>query len=230
MVADALGYLTLAAGEDYRNELVIKRSRFITVLRRIEHPDQAKELQSELRKEFYDARHHCLAVVFGPEQGVQRSNDDGEPSGTAGTPMLEALSKFSVQSSLTNDVQMRMSDACAIVVRYFGGVLLGAGGLVRAYSESVSQALQGAPLTRREKLALFTVRLPHSEAARVENELRTAGMTMTENSYEPQYTVLGLALPSNTTSISSAKALLAHLSQGTAELVSVGSNWVDVPL
>src|SRR6185312_3398796 len=86
-------YTTLAAGPDFRHELTIKRSRFITVLRRVDAEAPARELVAELRREFYDARHHCSAFVIGPSRAVQRSNDDGEPSGTAGIPMLEALLK-----------------------------------------------------------------------------------------------------------------------------------------
>lgn len=218
-------YLTLTPGGNFRHELVIKRSRFITVLSRIHNEDQAKNLQAELRKEFYDARHHCFAMILGPGQDVLRSNDDGEPSGTAGVPMLEVLRKFSVPGQ-----SLHISDCCAIVVRYFGGVLLGAGGLVRAYSESVSQALQAAPLVRREKLSLFTLSLPHAEAARAENELRAAGITMTGNSYESQNTVLGLAFKAVQESIDDGAKLVAHISAGQASLTFAGNEWVDTAL
>lgn len=86
-------YTTLAAGPDFRHEISIKRSRFITVLRRVGDEPSARELLAGLRREFYDARHHCSAFVIGADRAVQRSNDDGEPSGTAGTPMLDALLK-----------------------------------------------------------------------------------------------------------------------------------------
>uniref|UniRef100_UPI0039EEFE92 IMPACT family protein n=1 Tax=Sinomonas sp. G460-2 TaxID=3393464 RepID=UPI0039EEFE92 len=127
----ALRYSTIDG--EHRHELEIKRSRFITVLRRAETEDEARALVAELRREFHDARHHCSAFVLGPDRTAQRSNDDGEPSGTAGIPMLEALLK-----GATLDGAADLSDVAAVVVRYFGGILLGAGGLVRAYSESVS--------------------------------------------------------------------------------------------
>ncbi|MDF2048916.1 YigZ family protein, partial [Arthrobacter sp. Cr_A7] len=117
-------YTTLAAGPDVRHELEIKRSRFITVLRRAGTEDDARDLVASLRREFHDARHHCSAFIIGPDRDVQRSSDDGEPSGTAGIPMLEALAKRETMPGVAD-----LSDVSAVVVRYFGGVLLGAGGL-----------------------------------------------------------------------------------------------------
>src|SRR6185312_8951807 len=113
-------YTALAPGPDFRHELTIKRSRFITVLRRVEEESGARELVAELRKEFYDARHHCSAFVIGPDRGVQRSNDDGEPSGTAGIPMLDALLKRETRPNApTAAGGADLSDVCAVVVRYF---------------------------------------------------------------------------------------------------------------
>ena len=126
----ASAYTTLAAGGGFRHEIEIKRSRFITILRRAATEEDARALVSELRREFHDARHHCSAFVLGPDRDIQRSSDDGEPSGTAGIPMLEALLRRETVPGVTD-----LSDVSAVVVRYFGGILLGAGGLVRAYSE-----------------------------------------------------------------------------------------------
>jgi uncharacterized YigZ family protein len=218
-------YTTLAAGPDFRHELIIKRSRFITVLRRVEDESQARALVSGLRREFYDARHHCSAFVIGPDRSIQRSNDDGEPSGTAGTPMLEALLKRETRPG--SEPVADLSDVCAVVVRYFGGILLGAGGLVRAYSESVSSSLQLAPMVRRDRLKLFTVAVPHADAGRLENELRSAGYAMTGNSYEAQDTLVGLALSDDAGVIKAAMERLASLTAGRGALVPVGSNWVD---
>ena len=142
----ATAYTTLAPGDDFRHELEIKRSRFITVLRRAPDEDAARALVSELRKEFHDARHHCSAFVLGPDRSIQRSNDDGEPSGTAGIPMLEALIRRETQPGVSD-----LSDVSAVVVRYFGGILLGAGGLVRAYSESVSAAWWATAISQIRK-------------------------------------------------------------------------------
>lgn len=220
----ATTYTTIAAGADFRNELEIRRSRFITVLRRAPDEETARSLVSVLRREFYDARHHCSAFVIGPDRMIQRSSDDGEPSGTAGVPMLEALVKRETSPKVTN-----LSDVSVVVVRYFGGILLGAGGLVRAYSESVSAALDLAPLVQRRRLRLCSIDVPHAEAGRLENELRGAGYVMAETGYEARHTVLRVALPDDAGAISEAHARLASLTAGTLELLPQGTEWVDVP-
>ena len=218
-------FTTLAAGQDFRHELEIKRSRFITVLRRTDSEEAARALVADLRREFHDARHHCSAFVLGPDRSVQRSSDDGEPSGTAGIPMLEALIRRETASGVTD-----LSDVSAVVVRYFGGILLGAGGLVRAYSESVSAALELAPLVQRRRLRLCAVRVPHAAAGRLENDLRAAGYAMAETGYEPQSTVLRLALPDSPGPLAEAAERLAAMTSGSAALEPEGTDWVDVPL
>lgn len=220
----ATAYTTLAPGGDFRHELEIRRSRFITVLRRAPDEDSARALVSELRKEFHDARHHCSAFVLGPDRSIQRSNDDGEPSGTAGIPMIEALIRRETQPGATD-----LSDVSAVVVRYFGGILLGAGGLVRAYSESVSAALDAAPLVQRRRLRICDIAVAHHAAGRLENELRSTGYVMGETSYEPTETTLRLALPDNPASIDDAAERLAAMTGGTSVLQLRGTEWVDLP-
>jgi len=221
----ATTYTTLAAGPDIRHELEIRRSRFITVLRRSPDEETARSLVSDLRREFHDARHHCSAFVIGPDRMVQRSSDDGEPSGTAGIPMLEALIKRETAPQVTD-----LSDVSVVVVRYFGGILLGAGGLVRAYSESVSSALESAPLVNRRRLRLCAVEVPHAEAGRLENELRGAGYVMAETGYEARHTILRLALADNPAEITKAQGKLASLTAGSVELRPEGTEWIDMPL
>lgn len=114
------------------SELVIKKSRFLCRLVPVETERQAAEVLGAVRKEHYNARHNCFAMILGPARNFEKSSDDGEPQGTAGVPMLEVLRK----SGLTNIL--------AVVTRYFGGTLLGAGGLVRAYGGAVSAALRTA--------------------------------------------------------------------------------------
>ncbi|WP_261382453.1 YigZ family protein [Arthrobacter sp. UKPF54-2] len=221
----ATAYTTLAAGDGFRHELEIKRSRFITVLRRTGDEESARALLRSLRREFHEARHHCSAFVLGPDRSVQRSSDDGEPSGTAGLPMLEALLKRETVPGTAD-----LSDVTAVVVRYFGGILLGAGGLVRAYSESVSSALALAPLVRRQRLRLCDVPVPHAAAGRLENDLRAAGYVMAGARYDAQTTVLRLALPDEPSSLAQAADRLAALSAGNAALVPGETEWIDVAI
>jgi uncharacterized YigZ family protein len=220
----ATAYTTLAAGPDFRHELEIKRSRFITVIRRTGDEEGARALVAGLRKEFHDARHHCSAFVLGPDRDVQRSSDDGEPSGTAGIPMLEALLRRETAPGVTD-----LSDVTAVVVRYFGGILLGAGGLVRAYSDSVSSALDLAPLVRRRRLRICSVEVPHSAAGRLENDLRAAGYVMADTSYGASSTILRLALADQPDKLDRATARLASLTAGAAVLQPGGTEWIDVP-
>lgn len=221
----ATTYTTLAAGPDFRHELEVKRSRFVTVLRRVETEEDARELVAGLRREFHDARHHCSAFLLGPDRDVQRSSDDGEPSGTAGIPMLEALAKRETAPGVTD-----LSDVSAVVVRYFGGILLGAGGLVRAYSESVSSALTLAPMVRRSRLRICAAEVPHAAAGRLENDLRSAGFVMAETSYAAGHTVLRVAVPDEAAAIAAAAGRVQLLTAGSTALTMEGTEWVDVPL
>ena len=122
--------------EDITFEIEIKKSRFICHLKRIDNEDMAREYINQIKKEHYKANHNCSAYTLGENQEIQRSSDDGEPSGTAGIPMLEILKKRGIINTL------------AVVTRYFGGTKLGASGLIRAYSGSVNNALDTVQLVR----------------------------------------------------------------------------------
>lgn len=214
-------YTTIA--RDHRSELEIKRSRFITVLRRTETEDDARGLIAELRREFHDARHHCSAFVLGPGRDVQRSSDDGEPSGTAGIPMLEALTRRE-----TFDGAADLSDLTAVTVRYFGGILLGAGGLVRAYSDSVSAALSSAPLVRRSRMRLYAVPVSHAGAGRLENDLRNAGYTVRGTEYGAGGAVITVALPDVPGSTAEFREHLAALTAGGTVAELLATEWIDL--
>ena len=131
---DVTRYRTVARSAVAETE--VKRSRFLCRVERVESEEAARAVVDRARKEHWDARHHCSAFVLGPDGAVQRSSDDGEPSGTAGAPMLEVLRGREV------------SDVVAVVTRWFGGTLLGAGGLVRAYGDAVRAGLDAAGVRR----------------------------------------------------------------------------------
>ena len=118
--------------EPIRQEITIEKSRFICSLAKVATEEEAQEFIKKIKKEYWDATHNCSAYVIGENSKAERSSDDGEPSGIAGLPMLEVLRK----NSLYN--------VAAVVTRYFGGVKLGAGGLVRAYTGSVAEAVEAA--------------------------------------------------------------------------------------
>ncbi|MGB7594135.1 MAG: YigZ family protein [Erysipelotrichaceae bacterium] len=131
-----------------KTKLVVKKSEFIAILLRVENEDEVKEHIKAIRKEHPKARHVCHAVIVHGEQLVERSNDDGEPAGTAGLPILEVLRKRELENVL------------AVVVRYFGGVLLGSGGLIRAYSQSIAQCIDNAELSEVKEMLQSTIRFP----------------------------------------------------------------------
>lgn len=215
-----LSYTTIVG--QHRHELEVRRSRFITVLERVESQEQANNLLTALRREFPDARHHCSAVLIGSNREVQRANDDGEPSGTAGAPMLEALARRE-----TADGRADLSDVAAVVVRYFGGVLLGAGGLVRAYSESVSRCLHTVRFVRRERRRLFTVSAAPGTAGRLENDLRGAGLTVLGTTYEPSQVLITVAVADTPDELDAFRSRLAGMTAGAANATLLGSEWVD---
>lgn len=205
-------------GSHVEAEIDVKRSRFLCRLVRIETEDAAGAVIDVARKEHSAARHHCSAFVLGPEgtpDQVRRSNDDGEPSGTAGRPMLEALTGRG------------LVDCVAVVTRYFGGTLLGAGGLVRAYSEAVlstiDQAQSAGMLVQRQRRELFALALPHADAGRVEAELRQRGVLILGTDYG-QDALLNIA----DNDAERLAALVAQVTAGSSQLEARGHEWVDL--
>ncbi|MCW4460051.1 YigZ family protein [Microbacterium sp. MPKO10] len=142
------------------HEIVIKKSRFIAHVAPATSPDAADDVVARVKKQYWDARHNCTAMVTGLLGDQARSSDDGEPSGTAGVPMLEVLRR------------RELTDVVAVVTRYFGGVKLGAGGLIRAYSSATSEVLDRAVLVRRATLTQLTFDVAHADAGRIDNMLR----------------------------------------------------------
>lgn len=193
-----------------------KRSVFECWLRRADDEAAARSVVEEARGTHWDARHHCSAFVLGPDGATVRSNDDGEPAGTAGMPMLEVLT----HSGLT--------DVVAVVTRWFGGTLLGTGGLVRAYSDAVRAALDEATILTRQRVAEVDVRVGHHLAGRLEHDLRARGVAVPHVGYAERVT-LRVQVPAG--EADDLPGLLAGLTSGEAEVVagSEGEGWLDVP-
>lgn len=209
------GYLTLAGPAT--GELEIRRSRFLTFLLPVRSEAEARTAVAEVRGSHPQARHHCTAMVIGPGGSagprLQRSSDDGEPSGTAGAPMLEVLTTVGI------------SDVLAVVVRYFGGVLLGAGGLTRAYRAAVADTLATAPLVQRAERELVEVAVDYPVAHQLEIEAHRAGWTVSA-SYGAQVQ-LQIAVPAD--EVAEVTARVAQVSGGSARVRSGGTRWVDLP-
>ena len=204
-------YLTVARPGVYESE--IKRSRFRCALAPVGSQEAAEEFVRAVRKEHPGATHNCFAYVIGPDGRLHRASDDGEPGGTAGTPMLQVL--------LGREVR----DTVAVVTRYYGGVQLGAGGLARAYGGAVSAALDATGTVERRLLALLVVTADHQRAGRLENELRAAGHAVREVLYGAAVTFhLGVPEPD----VAAFRSWLADATSGTATCATEGSAYVDV--
>lgn len=152
-------YITIA--NEFRTEYIIEKSRFIATIAPVSTEEEAQAFIQRISKEFWDATHNCTAYAIGPRQEQQRSSDNGEPSGTAGKPMLEVLKK----TTITN--------VAVVVTRYFGGIKLGAGGLIRAYSHSVAKAVQEGPKLLIAPRQIVSLTIDYSYFGSVERQLQT---------------------------------------------------------
>lgn len=205
-------FLTISRGRDGVGEIEAKRSRFVGVVRRCDSEVAARELVAEARQTHHAARHHCSAWVIGADRRLQRASDDGEPGGTAGQPMLDVINGRD------------LSDVAIVVTRYFGGTLLGAGGLVRAYSETAAAALDGVETVRRRRLELVSFDVAHESVGRVESALRNQGFTIEGVAYADVATVTVA-----TSDVARLRASAAQLLGSTIELSAGGESWIDLP-
>jgi uncharacterized YigZ family protein len=153
------------------HELEIRRSRFVCALARVTTEPQAQEFIAGRRRTLHDASHHCTAYVLGEHGDITRGNDDGEPGGTAGRPMLEVLAR----RELTGTV--------AVVSRYFGGTKLGAGGLVRAYGRAVAETVDLVGIVERRPVVTVTVVSDHAHAGRLTRDLHASPYTLAGSRY-----------------------------------------------
>ena len=239
------GLITLTHGEQPEIDLEIRKSHFLARACRTDSMDEARSFIASVRSTYPDARHHCSALTLTdlsdghalatPPPPTERSNDDGEPSGTAGQPMLDVLRGTG------------LANTTVVVTRYFGGTLLGTGGLVRAYSEATAQALQAAARVTLTRLHLWDLRVPVAQAGRIEAELRSRDRTVSagptgadgasqdepvihveETIWGPTHAVLILATPFADPAL--LQEPLAALTRGEGIAEPAGSRLVEVPL
>ncbi|WP_367136630.1 MULTISPECIES: YigZ family protein [Streptomyces] len=194
------------------HEIEISKSRFICALAPAATEEEAQAFVARIRKEHPTARHHCFAYVLGADGSVQKASDDGEPGGTAGVPMLQML------------VRREVRYAVAVVTRYFGGVKLGAGGLIRAYGGVVGEALDVLGTVTRQRFRLASVTVDHQRAGRLENDLRATGRAVREVSYGADVRI-EVGLPE--ADVEGFRAWLADTTAGTARLELGGEAYGD---
>ncbi|HJH62965.1 MAG TPA: YigZ family protein [Firmicutes bacterium] len=194
-------------------ELVEKRSRFIGQIRPVTSEEEARAHIDQIKKKHYDARHNCWCYLL--KDGPVRYSDDGEPQGTAGQPMLGVFQKAGV------------TNVCCVVTRYFGGILLGAGGLVRAYTQAAKLALDAAGIAVVRRWMELEVECPYSFFERVKTEVMVQGGVLGEIDYAAQVTVR-LLLPEGKADPFGAR--MVELSAGACRAVELGERFRAVPI
>lgn len=233
-------HLAIAAGVDVVHELEVKRSRFLCVIRRAPDEAAARALLTELRSAHHAARHHCFAYVGGPDRQWQRSSDDGEPAGTAGMPMLQALLRpigaadptpnsraAGPSADRPSDAPGPLSDVTAVVVRYFGGTLLGTGGLTRAYAAAVTGALRQATFVRHQRRRLYRLTLDHDVAGRIVHELHATDATVRSDAYDANGVILVVSVAD---SPEAATRFRRWRHERRLDAEEAGTEWLDVPV
>ena len=193
-------------------EFVEKRSRFIGHVWRVESEEEAREHVEAMKKRYYDARHNCWCYII--RDGAVRYSDDGEPQGTAGQPMLNVFQREGVEN------------VCCVVTRYFGGILLGAGGLVRAYTQSAKDALDAAGISVVRRWVAMEVPCTYAMFERARLEVTAFGGVVENVDYGADV-VLSALLPEER-----AEEFAAHIldvSAGAIEVLEAGEQFKDVP-
>ncbi|MFF9045545.1 YigZ family protein [Streptomyces parvulus] len=203
-------YRTVARAGVHETE--INRSRFLCALAPAATEEEAQAFVAGVRKEHADASHNCWAYVIGADAAVQKASDDGEPGGTAGVPMLQML------------LRRDMRYVVAVVTRYYGGVKLGAGGLIRAYGGAVGEALDDLGTLTRRRYRLATVTVDHQRAGRLQNDLRAAGRAVRSVRYAEAVTI-EVGLPES--DVAGFRSWLADATAGTAVLELGGEAYAD---
>lgn len=165
-------YLTVK--EYGEHEITIQKSRFIAYVERVATEEAAQQFIDKIKKKHSDANHNCSAYMIGENDHIQKANDDGEPSGTAGVPMLEVLKKRGLK------------DTVVVVTRYFGGIKLGAGGLIRAYGTATSEGLNSTGIVERRLMQIFHTTMDYTWLGKVENEIRSSSFLLKEINYLDQ--------------------------------------------
>ncbi|WP_338470674.1 YigZ family protein [Niallia sp. XMNu-256] len=153
------------------HEIVIEKSRFIAHVARVETEEAAQEFIQTIKKAHWNATHNCSAYLIGENDHIQKANDDGEPSGTAGVPILEVLKK------------KHLKDTVVVVTRYFGGIKLGAGGLIRAYGKATSEGINATGIVERKLMKIMSTKIDYTWLGKVENELRSSVYEIKEIHY-----------------------------------------------
>lgn len=199
--------------EESSDEIEIKKSRFIGYAKPIETEEEALEFIEKIKKKHRDATHNVPAYVVGENNKVQRCNDDGEPSGTAGVPMLEVLKKENLRNVVV------------VVTRYFGGVKLGVGGLVRAYTKGAKAGLEAAKIIEKVKLYAVKYKIDYSLLGKVDYEIEKGEILLARKNYSE---VVEVVLLSKEDEIEDLNMLMAEWTQGQFDYEVLDENYYNI--
>ena len=158
------------------HEISIQKSRFIGYVKRVETEEEAQSFIQSIQKKHHDATHNCFAYMIGDNNQIQKANDDGEPSGTAGIPILEVIKR------------QNLKNTAVVVTRYFGGIKLGAGGLIRAYSQTTAEAIKATGVVKRELMQGIAIKVDYTFIGQLENELRNSEHIIDSIDYQEKVT------------------------------------------
>ena len=198
--------------EDAYGEIVEKKSRFISVIHHVENEDEAVNFIESIKKEHWDARHNCFAYVIGTDRPVERASDDGEPSRTAGVPILESIKL----SGLTN--------VCIVVTRYFGGILLGTGPLAKAYRDSSHDAIINAEIIRMRYLNSIILTLDYDSYGKIRYEAEKKSIKITDTRFEDKIYVKMAVTHDELKHMST---YLNDVSHGSGTISEEGEIWIS---
>lgn len=206
-------YVTVSGYGDA--EIEIQKSRFISYVKRVETEEAATAFIEEIKKKHWNATHNCSAYVVGENDQYQKADDDGEPSGTAGKPILEIIKKN------------QLKDTVIVVTRYFGGIKLGAGGLIRAYGKSASAGLKAVGTTERQNHTCIEVTIDYTFIGMLENQLRMQGYRIEDKQFTDRITLIVLEKVGQEEIL---EKKIADWTAGQAILNRGGQMYVDTPI
>ena len=204
-----------SVAKEFRHEYIVDKSRFITTIYPCTTEEEAQAFIGRINKEFWDATHNCTAYALGPKQEQQRSSDNGEPSGTAGKPMLEVLKKTGV------------TNVAVVVTRYFGGIKLGAGGLIRAYAGSVALAVKEIGIIEIKEQAGIQIHMTYAQYQEYGNFLKEHNLIELETNFTDQVDTMIFIDKEKKDGI---KADLIEFFNGKVTLTDKGLREVEVPV
>lgn len=164
------------------DEIIEKKSRFIGYVRHVETEEEANAFILEIKKKHYDARHNCYAYVLGEQQSVLRFSDDGEPGGTAGKPILEVITNA------------QLCDVCIVVTRYFGGTLLGTGGLVRAYTDAAKACIAATEIAEKQLVVPVKLSTNYNDLGKLQYILGSENVNVLHSDYG-EMVILQIEIP-----------------------------------